>query len=388
MAEGARRSPKSKASPPVSDDLARRRSLEQELLDHDGLEPSSAMDDDATRDELNPERLPEEEGRTEVTLRPQHLKEYIGQERVKSNLKVFIEAAKARNEALDHCLFSGPPGLGKTTLANIIANEMGVHIKSTSGPAIERSGDLVAILTNLEPGDVLFIDEIHRMNRTIEEILYPAMEDYEVDIILGQGPNARSIKISLPRFTLVGATTREGLLAPPFRARFGIHQVLEFYKPEELKVIVLRSAELLQIAMTEEGGFEIARRSRGTPRIANRLLRRVRDFAQVEGREFVDKKIADAALRMLDVDERGFDKMDRKILLTLIEKFGGGPAGIETLAAAIGEERDTIEDVYEPFLLQNGFINRTRAGRVATHLAFQHFGLSPRVNKPKQETLF
>lgn len=354
----------------------------------EGQRRAPRTEEEPSERELDPVRQPEEEGRAEVSLRPKGLLEYIGQERVKSNLKVFIEAAKARNEALDHCLFSGPPGLGKTTLANIIANEMGVNIKSTSGPAIERSGDLVAILTNLEPGDVLFIDEIHRMNRTIEEILYPAMEDYEVDIILGQGPNARSIKISLPKFTLVGATTREGLLAPPFRARFGIHQVLEFYKPEELKVIVMRSAELLEVAMTEDGAFEIARRSRGTPRIANRLLRRVRDFAQVEGRPMVDRKIADAALRMLDVDERGFDKMDRKILLTLIEKFGGGPAGVETLAAAIGEERDTIEDVYEPFLLQNGFLNRTRSGRVATQLAYQHFGLSPRISKNKQESLF
>lgn len=351
--------------------------------------PQDQMLEPPAREELTPERLPEEEGRSEVSLRPKQLREYIGQEKVKANLRVFIEAAKARGEALDHCLFSGPPGLGKTTLANIIANELGTNIKSTSGPAIERSGDLVAILTNLEQGDVLFIDEIHRMNRTIEEILYPAMEDYEVDIILGQGPNARSIKLSLPRFTLVGATTREGLLAPPFRARFGIHQVLEFYKPEELRVIVERSSELLGYAMTQDGAFEIARRSRGTPRIANRLLRRVRDFAQVDGRDVIDKKVADAALRMLDVDERGFDKMDRKILLTLIEKFNGGPAGVETLAAAIGEERDTIEDVYEPFLLQNGFINRTRSGRVATLLAYQHFGIKrPPPTGALQESLF
>ncbi len=348
----------------------------------------SGPDLDPLDRELSPERLPDEENRSEVSLRPRALKEYIGQDKVKSNLKVFIDAAKGRGEALDHCLFSGPPGLGKTTLANIIAEEMGVKIKSTSGPVIERSGDLAAILTNLEPRDVLFIDEIHRMNRTIEEILYPAMEDFELDIILGQGPNARSIKISLPRFTLVGATTREGLLSPPFRARFGIHQVLDFYRPEDLKVIVQRSAVLLEVDITEDGAFEIARRSRGTPRISNRLLRRVRDFAQVEGRLVVDRRIADAALRMLDVDELGFDKMDRKILLTIIEKFGGGPVGIETLAASIGEERDTIEDVYEPFLLQNGYINRTRAGRVATVHAYRHFNLAPRGSSSGQESLF
>ncbi len=338
--------------------------------------------------EVTPERLPEEEGVVEASLRPRRLDEFIGQDRVKANLKVFVEAARARGEPLDHTLFSGPPGLGKTTLAHIIANEMDVHIKGTSGPAIERSGDLAAILTNLEEGDVLFIDEIHRMNRVVEEILYPAMEDFELDLILGQGPNARSIRISLPRFTLVGATTREGLLSPPFRARFGIHQVLDFYRPEDLKVIVQRSAQLLRLDITDDGAFEIARRSRGTPRIANRLLRRVRDFAQVDGREVIDRGVADAALRMLEVDEKGFDKMDRKILLTIIEKFGGGPVGIDTLSAAVGEERDTIEDVYEPYLLQNGFINRTRAGRVATLHAYQHFGMVRRDADSGQRPLF
>ncbi len=344
------------------------------------MPPSSTPNTDRGSDprddrELTPERKPEEEHGAEAPLRPRCLDDFIGQGKVKANLRVFIEAARARGEPLDHTLFSGPPGLGKTTLAHIIANEMGVHIKTTSGPAIERSGDLAAILTNLEEGDVLFIDEIHRMNRVVEEILYPAMEDFELDLILGQGPNARSIRISLPRFTLAGATTREGLLSPPFRGRFGIHQVLDFYRPEDLKVIVERSAELLNLDISGEGAFEIARRSRGTPRIANRLLRRVRDFAQVDGRETIDRTVADAALRMLEVDEKGFDKMDRKILLTIIEKFDGGPVGIDTLSAAVGEERDTIEDVYEPYLLQNGFLNRTRAGRVATLHAYHHFGM-------------
>ncbi len=340
--------------------------------------------------EVSPERKPDEEHGAEAPLRPRRLEEFIGQDKVKSNLGVFIEAARSRGEPLDHTLFSGPPGLGKTTLAHIIANEMDVHIKATSGPAIERSGDLAAILTNLDEGDVLFIDEIHRMNRVVEEMLYPAMEDFELDLILGQGPNARSIRISLPRFTLVGATTREGLLSPPFRARFGIHQVLEFYRPRDLQVIVKRSARLLDLRITDDGALEIARRSRGTPRIANRLLRRVRDFAQVDGVDVIDRKVADAALKMLEVDERGFDKMDRRILLTIIEKFGGGPVGIDTLSAAVGEERDTIEDVYEPYLLQNGFINRTRAGRVATLHAYRHFGMVPQDadNQASQETLF
>ena len=326
--------------------------------------------------EISPE-LAVDDVVAELSLRPRSLREYIGQERAKSNLDIFIRAARGRGEPLDHCLFSGPPGLGKTTLAHIIAAEMGGHIKVTSGPVIERGGDLAAILTNLERGDVLFIDEIHRLNRQIEELLYPAMEDYELDIILGSGPSARTIKMPLPRFTLIGATTREGMLTPPLRARFGIHQVLEFYTPHELKVIILRSAELLGVQIDEEGAFEMARRSRGTPRIANRLLRRVRDFAQVEGDGHIDRRTADAALRLLEVDELGFDRMDRKILLTLIDKFGGGPVGLETLAAAIGEDRDTIEDVYEPFLLQNGFLNRTRSGRVASLMAYRHFQRMP-----------
>lgn len=339
--------------------------------------------------QILPERSLDDETRIDVSLRPRFLNEYIGQDRAKNSLKIFIEAAKIRREPLDHTLFSGPPGLGKTTLANIVAEEMGVHIKSTSGPAIERSGDLVAILTNLEPSDVLFIDEIHRMNRAIEEILYPAMEDFELDIIIGQGPSARSIKINLPRFTLVGATTREGLLSPPLRGRFGIHQVLDFYNPKDLKQIILRSSNLLDVKIDDDGANEIANRSRGTPRIANRLLKRVRDFAQVYHNSIIDKKIADKALQMLEVDTCGFDKMDRRILLTIIEKFDGGPVGIDTLSAAIGEERDTIEDVYEPYLLQNGFLNRTRAGRIATATAYKHFGFSKKQNNgSEQEPLF
>jgi Holliday junction DNA helicase RuvB len=307
-------------------------------------------------------------------LRPSSFDEYVGQDRVKDNLRVFIQAARGRGEALDHVLFSGPPGLGKTTLAHIIAREMGVNIKTTSGPVIERAGDLAAILTNLEKGDVLFVDEIHRMNRVIEEILYPAMEDYQLDIIIGQGPSARTIKLDLPPFTLVGATTRTGLLTSPLRDRFGVLARLEFYPPDDLKRIVVRSAGLLGIEADEDGAMEIARRSRGTPRIANRLLRRVRDFAQVDGGGPVTKAVADKALERLEVDARGLDAMDKKLLLAIIDKFGGGPVGLDTLAAAIAEERDTVEDVYEPYLIQEGLIERTPRGRQATLAAYEHYG--------------
>lgn len=309
------------------------------------------------------------------SLRPRSLNEYIGQEKVKENLRVFIEAAKARGEALDHLLFYGPPGLGKTTLAYIISQELNVSIKTTSGPVIERAGDLAAILTNLQDKDVLFIDEIHRMNSTVEEILYPAMEDFQLDLIIGQGPSARSIKIDLPRFTLVGATTRAGLLTSPLRDRFGVISRLEFYNPKELCIIVTRSARILNIEIEADGAMEIARRSRGTPRIANRLLRRVRDYAQVRAGGVITKKVADDALKMLEVDQQGFDGMDRKILLTIIKKYSGGPVGVETLSAAISEEKDTIEDVYEPYLIQEGYIDRTPRGRTATRLAYQHFGI-------------
>lgn len=311
----------------------------------------------------------------DTSLRPRSLNDYIGQEKVKENLRVFIEAARARDEALDHLLFYGPPGLGKTTLAYIISQELNVNIKTTSGPVIERAGDLAAILTNLQEKDVLFIDEIHRMNSTVEEILYPAMEDFQLDLIIGQGPSARSIKIDLPRFTLVGATTRAGLLTSPLRDRFGVISRLEFYNPKELAIIVSRSARILNIEIETEGAMEIARRSRGTPRIANRLLRRVRDFAQVRAGGVITKQVADDALKMLEVDSEGFDGMDRKILLTIINKYSGGPVGVETLSAAISEEKDTIEDVYEPYLIQEGYIDRTPRGRTATPLAYRHFGI-------------
>ena len=315
-----------------------------------------------------------EEQLFEASLRPQTLEEYIGQTKVKANLKVFVAAARGRGEALDHVLFYGPPGLGKTTLAHIIANEMGVNIKSTSGPVIEKPGDLAAVLTNLEPRDVLFIDEIHRLSPIVEEILYPAMEDFQLDIMIGQGPSARTIKLDIPRFTLVGATTRAGMLSSPLRDRFGVFSRLEFYTGEELASIVARSARLLDVTISAQGAREIARRSRGTPRIANRLLRRVRDFAEVDGDGTIEEGLADQALLRLEVDKQGFDQMDRILLQTIIDKFGGGPVGVETLAAAIGEEKDTIEDVIEPFLIQQGFLNRTPRGRMATAAAVQHLG--------------
>ncbi|MGC8908790.1 MAG: Holliday junction branch migration DNA helicase RuvB [Desulfomonilaceae bacterium] len=310
---------------------------------------------------------------TEGSLRPRRICEYIGQEKIKENLSVFIEAAKRREEALDHILFHGPPGLGKTTLAHIIAREMGVQIRTTSGPVIEKPGDLAAILTNLESRDVLFIDEIHRLSPVVEEILYPAMEDYKLDIIIGQGPSARTIKLDLAPFTLIGATTRSGLLTNPLRDRFGIVCHLDFYSVDELKSIVKRSAAIMNIEIDEGGSEEIASRSRATPRVANRLTRRVRDFAQVRGNGMIDREIARQALEMLEVDEFGLDKMDRRFLETIIYKFDGGPVGIDTLSSAVGEERDTLEDVYEPYLVKEGFVDRTPRGRIATRKAYAHF---------------
>ncbi len=333
-------------------------------------------------------QLHEEEIPAEIGLRPHTLEEYVGQNEMKKNLAVFIEAARSRNEALDHVLFHGNPGLGKTTLAHVIANELGVNIRSTSGPVIEKTGDLAAILTSLEPKDLLFIDEIHRLNHVIEEILYPAMEDFELDIIIGQGPSARTMKIPLPPFTLAGATTRAGLLSPPLRDRFGVMLRLEFYEPEDLKRIVQRSADILGIPTQKDGAYEIARRSRGTPRVANRLLRRVRDFAQVQADGVITRSLADHALTMLEVDQAGLDKMDRHILLTIIEKFDGGPIGLASLSAAVSEEKDTIEDVYEPFLIQNGYIKRTPQGRVATKRAYGHLGFNFPGNGPLQKQLF
>ena len=320
-------------------------------------------------------QVQEEDLKIEKSLRPQTLDDYIGQQKAKENLKIYIEAAKARGESLDHVLFYGPPGLGKTTLAGIIANEMGTHMKVTSGPAIGKPGEMAAILSNLQEGDVLFVDEIHRLNRSVEEILYPAMEDYAIDIMLGKGATARSIRLDLPKFTLVGATTRAGLLSAPLRDRFGVVHHLEFYTVEELKTIILHSALTLGVEIDEEGAYEMARRSRGTPRLANRLLKRVRDFAQVKYDGRISKEVASFALDLLEVDKMGLDQNDRNILMTMIGKFAGGPVGLDTLAAAIGEDAGTIEDVYEPYLVKNGLINRTPKGRVVTELAYQHLGI-------------
>ncbi len=330
--------------------------MNQEIERRDLIAPEPVLDD-----------YPVETG-----LRPRSLREYVGQAEVKRRLDVFVRAAKGRNEALDHVLLHGHPGLGKTTLAYIIAAELGVSIRCTAGPVIERPGDLAAILTNLQEGDVLFIDEIHRLSASVEEILYPAMEDFQLDLVIGQGPSARSIKIDLPRFTLVGATTRAGLLSPPFRDRFGVVLRVDFYSDEELQEIVLRSARILGVIIEPRGAYEIARRSRGTPRIANRLLRRVRDYAEVKAGGSITRDVADRALKMLEVDDLGLDRMDREILSVIIDRFGGGPVGLDTLATSVGEEKSTLEDVYEPFLIQRGYIHRTPRGRVATDLAYQH----------------
>ncbi len=337
------------------------------------------------RELLSGDAMPGDLG-VETTLRPHRLDDYIGQPKLTDNLRVFIEAARARREPLDHVLLFGPPGLGKTTLANIVAHEMGATLRSTSGPVLERAGDLAAILTNLEPGEVLFIDEIHRLGATVEEILYPALEDYQLDLVIGQGPGAKTFKIDLPRFTLVGATTRAGLISEPLRARFGIVNRLDFYTPDDLQTIVVRSAGILEIPIDTNAARELAARSRGTPRIANRLLRRVRDFAQVAGESGITLATTRTALDSLEVDQHGFDEVDRKILSTLIEHYDGGPAGVKALAAAIGEDQGTLEDLYEPYLIQEGFLQRTRRGRVATKRAYEHLGLPHAASK--NPTLF
>ena len=328
--------------------------------------------------------IPEEE-RIDRAIRPQRLDDYVGQPAVREQMSIAIEATRARGEALDHVLIFGPPGLGKTTLAHILAAELGVNLRQTSGPVLEKAGDLAALLTNLEPRDILFVDEIHRLSPIVEEVLYPAMEDYQLDIMIGEGPAARSIRLDLPPFTLIGATTRAGALTGPLRDRFGITQRLEFYSIADLTTIVLRSASILKLRIENEGAYEIARRSRGTPRIANRLLRRVRDYAEVRGTGKITSEIAAAALKMLDVDSNGFDVMDRKLLMALIERFDGGPAGLDNLAAAIGEARDTIEDVIEPFLIQQGYLLRTPRGRMAGKLAYQHYGLTPPTQRPETD---
>jgi Holliday junction DNA helicase RuvB len=345
------------------------------------------MDEQMEERLFNGEEKDEEVG-FDASLRPLSLAEFVGQEGIKDNLNVFIEAARGRHEALDHVLVHGFPGLGKTTIAHIISQELNVNIRTTSGPVLERAGDLAAILTNLESGDVLFIDEIHRLNYVVEEVLYPAMEDFQLDLVIGQGPSARTVRLDVPHFTLVGATTRAGLLTPPLRDRFGVVLRLDFYNPEELARIVSRAAKILGISIDESGAFEIARRSRGTPRVANRLLRRVRDYAQVRADGVINRPVTDAALKMLGVDEKGLDKMDRKILLTLIEKFDGGPVGVDTLSTVVGEERDTLEDVYEPYLVQEGYLNRTPRGRMATRLAYEHFNVAPNRQVQQQAELF
>lgn len=321
-------------------------------------------------------KIQEEDIRIESSLRPQTLNDYIGQEKIKDNLKIYIEAAKQRGESLDHVLFYGPPGLGKTTLAGIIANEMGTHVKITSGPAIGKPGEMAAILNGLQEGDILFVDEIHRLNRQVEEVLYPAMEDYAIDVMIGKGESARSIRLNLPKFTLVGATTRAGMLSAPLRDRFGVVNHMEFYTVEELKTIIMQSAKVLNVSIDEKGAYEMARRSRGTPRLANRLLKRVRDFAEVKYDGNITYDVASFALDLLEVDKMGLDMSDRTIIMTIIEKFNGGPVGLDTLAASIGEDSGTIEDVYEPYLVKNGFINRTPKGRVATDFAYEHFGIT------------